>query len=320
MFLPLREHQRFRVSPLKSSRAFTLVELLVVIAIIGVLVALLLPAVQAAREAARRMKCQNNMKQLSLAILNYHDTFQVLPPGCTKSNETSWHVHILPFIEQRALYEKFDFSKGDYTANNYVGRGANALIKVPAFLCPSSPAEKMMQPDPPNHINAPDIVNGVYPYTTHYYMNMGPKGQSVDGQTYELRNEGQGGFSQQGVCEVDSRYKLRDITDGTSFTFLLGENSRHDPKLGSRFRSWMRGCDSNGKDHICGCRNFVNGINTPTPALSTVFNDIAMGSHHPGGANFSMCDGTVRFVSQNINLGVYKSTSSRNGGESQTVD
>ena len=320
MFLPLREHPRSSALLSVRPRAFTLVELLVVIAIIGVLVALLLPAVQAAREAARRMKCQNNLKQLSLAVQNYHDSFEVLPPGCTKSNETSWHVHVLPFMEQRALYEKFNFTAGSYTSNSYVGRGANSLIKVPSFLCPSSPAEKMMQPDPPNHINTPDIVNGVYPYTTHYYMNMGPKGQSVDGSQYELRNSGQGGFSLQGVCEVDSRYKFRDITDGTAFTFLLGENSRHDPKLGSRFRSWMRGCDNAGTDHICGCRNFVNGINTPTPALSTVFNDIAMGSHHPAGANFSFCDGSVKYISQNINLGVYKSTSSRNGGEPQTVD
>lgn len=320
MFLPLREHPRSLVHGRTRQRAFTLVELLVVIAIIGVLVALLLPAVQAAREAARRMKCQNNLKQISLGIQNYHDTYLVLPPGCTKSNETSWHAHILPFIEQRPLHEKFDFTAGSYTSNGYVGRGANGLIKVAPYLCPSSSAEKMMQPDPPNHVNTPDIVNGVYPYTTHYYMNMGPKGQSVDGSNYEVRSTGQGGFAQQGVCEVDSNYKLRDITDGTAFTFLLGENSRHDNVLGSRFRSWMRGCDNAGTDHICGCRNFVNGINTPTPALSTVFNDIAMGSHHPGGANFSLCDGSVRFVSQNINLGVYKSTSSRNGNEPQTVD
>jgi prepilin-type N-terminal cleavage/methylation domain-containing protein/prepilin-type processing-associated H-X9-DG protein len=311
MVLPLRE---------RSRRAFTLVELLVVIAIIGVLVALLLPAVQAAREAARRMKCQNNMKQLTLAALNYHDTFLQLPPGCIKSNTTGWHVFILPFMEQRPLFEKFDFTAGDYTSNMYIRRGENGLVKVAAFLCPSSPAERMMKPDPPNHVNTPDIVNGVYPYTIHYYVNMGPKGQSVDGTTYELRNSGQGGFSQQGVCEVESKYKLRDITDGTAFTFMLGENSRHDPQLGSRFRNWMRGCDVNGNDHICGCRNFVNGINTPTPALSTVFNDIAMGSHHPSGANFSFCDGAVKYISQNINLGVYKSTSSRNGGESQTAD
>src|SRR6478752_6950848 len=103
MFLPLREHPR---------RAFTLVELLVVIAIIGVLVALLLPAVQAAREAARRMKCQNNLKQVSLAWHNYHDSMGSLPSGCNSTNDLNWTVFILPYIEQRGLYEKFVFTSG----------------------------------------------------------------------------------------------------------------------------------------------------------------------------------------------------------------
>src|SRR6187401_3085395 len=95
----------------RQLRGFTLVELLVVIAIIGVLVALLLPAVQAAREAARRMSCQNNLKQLGLACHNYADIVGVLPPAGTSSNEFSWCVHILPFIEQKNLYDQFNFNK-----------------------------------------------------------------------------------------------------------------------------------------------------------------------------------------------------------------
>jgi prepilin-type N-terminal cleavage/methylation domain-containing protein len=89
----------------KHYHAFTLVELLVVIAIIGVLVALLLPAVQQAREAARRMSCTNQIKQMALALHNYHDTFQTLPPGLVTSNQTSWQVQILPQLEQTALYD-----------------------------------------------------------------------------------------------------------------------------------------------------------------------------------------------------------------------
>ena len=323
MFLPLREHPRSDNS-IRQHRAFTLVELLVVIAIIGVLVALLLPAVQAAREAARRMKCQNNLKQLSLAHQNYHDSFLVLVPGCTKSNGTSWTAHILPFIEQRALYDNFDFSAGDYTTNSGIRRAQNGLTKVSAFLCPSSPAEKMMM-NPPSYPNPPDLINSsVPPFTLHYFMNMGPKGPGVGGLTYGHRpgasGNPHGGFSQAGVCEIDSKYKLKDITDGLAFTFLLGENSRHDNLSGSRFRNWMRGCDPSGEQEICGCRNYINSINTPILASSTTFNDIPMGSMHPAGTNFSMCDGSVKFISQNIDLFVYKSTSSRDGAETKTVD
>src|ERR1700704_1333018 len=112
--------RRFAMTPrsLSHRRGFTLVELLVVIAIIGVLVALLLPAVQAAREAARRIKCQNNLKQIGIGLHNYHDTIGCFPPGATKSNTTSWHVHVLPFMEQKNLYDQFDFSAGAYTSNN----------------------------------------------------------------------------------------------------------------------------------------------------------------------------------------------------------
>jgi prepilin-type N-terminal cleavage/methylation domain-containing protein len=312
MFLPLQKHPR---------RAFTLVELLVVIAIIGVLVALLLPAVQAAREAARRMSCQNNIKQLSLAMHNYHDSLGQLVSGCISMNGTSWTVLMLPYIEQRNLHENFDFSPGIYTTNMGIRRAQNGLTKVPMFLCPSSPAQKMMMPAPSYPLPA-DLINGnIPPFTLHYFINMGPKGQSPAGQTYEHRSVGShGGFSQQGVCEINSKYKFKDITDGTAFTFLLGENSRHDTKYGSRFRNWMRGCDNSGADEICGCRNYVNAINTPVLASATTFNDIAMGSQHPAGANFSLCDGTVRFVSQNIDLGIYKATSSRNGEEPRTLE
>jgi prepilin-type N-terminal cleavage/methylation domain-containing protein/prepilin-type processing-associated H-X9-DG protein len=311
MFLPLREHPR---------RAFTLVELLVVIAIIGVLVALLLPAVQAAREAARRMTCQNHIKQITLAAQNYHDTHRQLPAGCIVSNGLGWHVLILPFIEQQNLYQKFDFtSPGDHLANGQVGRGQLGFTKIKFYLCPSSQAERMMTPAPPNNMHAPDQMNGVSPYTTHYYVNMGPKGQSVDGNTYELRNTGQGGFALQGVCDIESKYGLKDVTDGTAFTFMMGENSRHVAAEGSRFRNWVRGCQ-NATDHICGCRNFVNGINFLNVPSATPFNDYSMGSHHPGGANFSMCDGAVKFVSQSVDLGVYKSTASRNGNEPRVVD
>ncbi|QDU29092.1 hypothetical protein ETAA8_41990 [Anatilimnocola aggregata] len=329
MFLPLREHRPGACAhrAVSSNRAFTLVELLVVIAIIGVLVALLLPAVQAAREAARRMKCQNNLKQISLAWHNYHDTYGSLPPGCLSASGLSWGVFILPFVEQKPLYDKFTFSAGDYN-NPAATKNHLAMNKVAFYLCPSSQAQKMML-GTPNHVNPADFINdpagypaGQYaPYTNHYYGSMGPLGASVLGGSYQQRGGPTHGYmSTEGVCIADVPYKLRDIQDGTAFTFMLGENSKHDQKFGSRFRSWVRGCANGGDEEVCGCRNYVNGINVPTPALSTQFNNIAMASHHPGGANFGMCDGSIRFVADNIDLAVYKSTASRSGGEPKTID
>ena len=127
------ESQRVRRRP----RGFTLVELLVVIAIIGILIALLLPAVQAAREAARRSQCSNNLKQLGLGVLNYEDTFKTFPPSfllAADFNAQVWGTRILPFIEQNALYDQFSFSatwSADY--------GGPMQRRVHAFLCPSAP-------------------------------------------------------------------------------------------------------------------------------------------------------------------------------------
>jgi prepilin-type N-terminal cleavage/methylation domain-containing protein/prepilin-type processing-associated H-X9-DG protein len=325
MFLPLRKHPR---------RAFTLVELLVVIAIIGVLVALLLPAVQAAREASRRMKCQNNMKQLSLAWHNYHDSLGSLPSGCISTNELSWAVFVLPYFEQRGLYEKFSFAAGGYNspaaAKNHL-----AMNKISTYLCPSSIAEKMMVGGN-NYENAADFITdpagypaGRYsPWTIHYYGNMGPLGAGVSGP-YDQVGTNSGAYdyaSMEGVCMRNISYKLKDVLDGTANTFLLGENSKHNIKYGSRFRSWVRGCSAQGgvapsnTAEVCPCRNIKDGINIPTLASNTLFNSITMGSQHPGGCNFSMCDGAVRYVSQNVDLAVYRATASRNSGEPKTID
>lgn len=306
----------------KIRPAFTLVELLVVIAIIGVLVALLLPAVQAAREAARRMSCGNNMHQIGIALHNYHDTHLKFPPGALKCNTFGWHVLILPYIEQQTLHATANFNAGTYvdtTANGQLGRGALGLTRITMYQCPSSPAQRMMQ-GAPNNENAPDIVGTTYPYTTHYYGIMGPKGTSVTGVTYKHRNTGQGGFAQQGIFEVDSETRMGDITDGTSNTLIVGEISLHNPQFGSRFRNWVRGCDANGSDHIASCRNIANSINTLVPAGSTTFNDIAMSSHHSGGAMFLLSDASARFLSQNIDLGTYKAAASRDGGENRNLD
>jgi prepilin-type N-terminal cleavage/methylation domain-containing protein len=290
---------------------FTLVELLVVIAIIGILVALLLPAIQAAREAARRTQCNNNLKQLGLALQNYHDTYKVFPPGgMSGGNRLSWHVLILPFIELQALHAQVNFEA--FAGNGY--DAAASVIQtevVPGYMCPSAPRTKWFE-------NGSSTV-----YTTHYYGVMGPKGtNAATGGTYTWDNSvaGHGGFATQGVLLRRDSVGMRDVLDGTSNTFLVGEISWVKNAAGAdnpSYRKWIRGCDGSA---AAGCKNILDGVKMTPYNGSNNFNDVSFGSEHPGGCLFVRCDGAVKFVSQNVDLAVYKATASRDGGETQVVD
>jgi prepilin-type N-terminal cleavage/methylation domain-containing protein/prepilin-type processing-associated H-X9-DG protein len=309
----------------RRRRAFTLIELLVVIAIIGILIALLLPAVQKVRETANRLKCQNNLKQLGLALHHFHDGYGGFPIAGKLSNELSWHVFILPFIEQDNLYKQFNLARGHYNGppdNRGPMKNEVAFTRISIYVCPSSPIEKMLLADP-NNVYTAELIDGEPPYTTHYYGIMGPKGTNpATGQPYLWDNDGpHGGFARQGIFlrDTDSAStspgpdvgtRFADVSDGTSQTLLLGEMSWVNNVTGTRYRSWVRGCDT---QPVCaGCRNVTNAINSPSIAI---FNDIAFGSMHLGGANFTMADGSVRFLQEGINLSTYRSLASRDGGE-----
>ncbi len=133
--------------------------------------------------------------------------------------------------------------------------------------------------------------------------------------TIGLNTGSHGGFATQGILGRNSSVAIRDIRDGASNTLLLGEISWMNPSVGSRYRSWIRGCDT--ASACGGARNVNSSINTPSIAT---FNDIAFGSQHVGGANFVTGDGAVKFLTQNINLGVFKAAASRNGSESVALD
>ena len=305
--------------------AFTLIELLVVIAIIAILIGLLLPAVQKVREAAARAKCQNNLKQIGIALHSYHDAIGGLPKAGKLSNELSWHVYILPYTEQNSLYQQFNFAAGAFNAapnNSGPMKNELAFNKVAIYLCPTSSLDRMATTAPHN-VNTPELINNQPPYTTHYYGVMGPRGTNpATGTAYTtIATSGHGDFSSHGIFTRDTvspnpitgpeiGHRFTDITDGTSNTLMVGEISWVNNVTGTRYRSWVRGCDT---APVCaGSRNVVNSINSPSIAN---FNDIAFGSMHPGGANFMMGDGTVRFVRDSINLNTYRAMSSRNGGE-----
>ena len=297
-------------------RGFTLVELLVVIAIIGILIALLLPAVQAAREAARRAQCANHLKQLSLACHNYHAALGSLPSGGLASNQLGWHVFILPYLEQQSLYDAFSFNQGSWTDAKKMGQSLN---RMETFLCPSSDEELTSIP-------TTEQIEGAPVYTTHYYGVLGPYGTNpTSGQAYQGYATSWGWLGYDGMMPMGRTLGFRDVTDGLSNTYLLAELSW---KGNTQHRTWVRGIHRESVYTWTPGAGFMSTsartarypINSKLGGVSSTgfFNDIAFGSQHPGGAQFALGDGSVRFVSESVQMDVYLSMASRAGGEPKT--
>jgi len=316
-------------------RAFTLIELLVVIAIIAILIGLLLPAVQKIREAANRMSCSNKLKQLGLALHNYHDTNGTLPPGgqgavypipnpagnTTTIAGTSWCVFVLPYIEQDNLFKQYRWD----LAYNSVENGLVGANVVPGLYCPSGPSpKKYLDPNTNVTTNPP----------SHYIGVMGPGGAADNftiaygGATFTYRlgsANSNGAWSGHGML---SHYqettgsistlrliKLSDVTDGLTNTLMLGEIARNlpatTPATPNHYRSWIRG--NNGGSATT--KNIRYPMNSTFYNGSNNFNDISMMSHHAGGCNFALGDGSVRFVRETIDLALYQVLASIDGGE-----
>lgn len=313
----------------RRSRGFTLIELLVVIAIIAILIALLLPAVQQAREAARRTQCKNNLKQLGLAIHNYHDTFNVFPYAFG-SNQEAWSALILPQIEQSNLYNTLVFQNSGLTSwatYNHPNRDACGVV-IQAFVCPS-----MARP--------PQLTNSGIPNRAlaSYRVVAGAKVASDDMSTRPA------GFNTaeftalertplDGVMFGASSTRMRDITDGTSNTLLVGE-SYTDPEFvkdgqgmdywsifgpqminGNNGRPWTPTYWASSTEHSEFAGSAVVPINSRlNPAMHGVLMEMSFGSYHVGGAHFAMGDGSARFISENVDLGMYQALATRAGGE-----
>ncbi len=310
----------------RSRSAFTLVELLVVIAIIGVLVALLLPAVQAAREAARRSSCQNNLKQIGLALHNHHDVRLFFPAGrfgCDGSgpNEcngtippgspqtsidrsgASGFVAILPYMEQDTLYKTLGTVAADApwpTTDNTIWRVTNkGLEQRPKVLvCPSDTT----QPFVANTGLGPTLNAGVGSYAFVAGTNGPSQGISA---TVKYTNTG--------LFLYRFTKRMAEIVDGTSNTLAVGEV--FNGHLANNQNIW-----SVGSRHTHCLRTTQNPINTP-PGTGITYTDGsqlrngAFMSRHPGGAQFLLADGSVRFLSQTIDIVPYRSASTIQGAE-----
>lgn len=294
-----------------ESRGFTLIELLVVIAIIAILIALLLPAVQQAREAARRTQCRNNLKQLGLALHNYHDVHRTLPPGWIAVdnarptahdglNGAGWGTMILPYLDQAPLYNLFNASYSIHDPVNFPFLSNN----LAAWNCPSDPKpERWMIEEE----SSPGTILAELP-TANYIGNFGTDdlhGCENAAGTAPVLASGQ--CRGDGAFYHNSRVRLRDLTDGTSNTLTLRER-RTDSTLGW-YSTWP-GMVAEGEEafqRILGAADHVPN----DPAAH--FDDFS--SHHTGGAQFGMGDGAVRFISENIDRGLYQALSTIQGGE-----
>ena len=278
----------------KKQRAFTLIELLVVIAIIAILVSLLLPAVQQAREAARRTQCKNNLKQIGLAFHNYHDTSRTFPPGqqfwgtdgnsvtTTRGAGWGWSAMVAPFIDAGNVFNAFDFS---LRMSDPVNLEA-VQTKNSNFQCPSNPQDGVHVITGAFAIDDPglQIVN--------YVGNGGSFASSFN-------QHNQPAARNTGVLMRDSKVRIRDITDGTSNTILIGEtvvyNFLWDPNLYGR----PSGTHGNSDSGLALMRIGLRAMNPPDSANNTVKRE-STASFHVGGSQVALCDGSVRFISENI--------------------
>lgn len=271
----------------RNKRGFTLVELLVVIAIIGILVALLLPAVQAARSAARRMQCKNNLKQLGLASHNYHDVHQMLPPGFMVVNEAgeinggwAWSVFLMPYIEQNPLQDRLSITR--YTLNEVVSNPElQPLLRVqlPVMKCPSSTLRPLRE-----YLDG----SGVMVSTANYMCCRGYFRYS--GQVHlQVPNDG--------LFYGESSTRFAAISDGLSNTIALGERTVL-PVYANNPKRWPSWCGPGGLTPSKGVASTVSSsvydkMNHPT--------DIHLfSSEHMGGANFCFADGSVHFITETI--------------------
>jgi prepilin-type N-terminal cleavage/methylation domain-containing protein len=305
---------------------FTLIELLVVIAIIAVLIALLLPAVQSAREAARRAQCSNNLKQIGIALHNYHDTYQKLPPGwimqATSPGDSAgwgWPTFILPYLEQQNLHERLQVNQ--LRLMDVMGNAAlRPLVqtKLKAYRCASDNVKDLLPARPSSscerHFDCNTCLAGFEVASSNYVGNAGffdPDG-AANHTRLPLRT---------GVFHANSDFAFRTITDGLSSTLLAGERD-YRCKAGA----WVGSRNPPGPDmwgsYFLRARVSIklNDPRQPPAACSNTSCTEGFGSRHPNGALFVLCDGSVQFLSNTIDFNINGADPQLQGTNTVPVD
>ncbi|MEW4456238.1 DUF1559 domain-containing protein [Bremerella sp. JC817] len=302
-------------------RGFTLVELLVVIAIIGVLIALLLPAVQQARESARRMTCTNNLKQWGIAMHNYHDTINVLPFGATNDSNGkrhTWVVSLWPYIEQNNLAEAYDYNAAFYNSPNIIQNTFDGVTAKPVdmYYCPSMNGGRMNTSD------------AYWRCRVHYAVNYGnvtiPHGSptGIEGLKAPFGFDGASGA----LGEKPRTSDFSGFTDGLSNTMLMAELRAHPEDSAADHRGDSINDDAAGGGFMTVLTpnsSAADGMSSswcldkPEIGLPCIGGNEhhAARSLHPGGVQTLMADGSVHFIAETIALDVWRAAGSMNGKE-----
>jgi prepilin-type N-terminal cleavage/methylation domain-containing protein/prepilin-type processing-associated H-X9-DG protein len=306
---------------MRNRRAFTLVELLVVIAIIGILLSLLLPAVQAARESARRAQCQNNLRQVGIALHNFHDTYHSFPasgwtvagPGNPAGKYVGWRPLILPYLEREDLKQLYDFDVNWWEGSNLVA----AVYRVGLFECPSTPerlsvTSAVARPPRP----AMSFPGALAPTDYEAIMGVQP---CIDPVRYAAAS------SNRSVMFRNSAVRIGDVRDGTNNTIAIVEcaarpltfrgTARRPDISNDQGHGWA---DSEGAFSLDGANEDGSLVclgPTQTPRAINATNQNEPYSFHPLGANFLFADGHVSFVRDRVSLPVFAALCTRDAGE-----
>ncbi len=301
-------------------KGFTLVELLVVIAIIGILIALLLPAVQAAREAARRIQCASRFKQVAIGMHNYESSFSSFPPGMFHPRWYSWSALILPFIEQGAVYDAIDFEEQYFVHIPGHPNTEAGGKRIETYLCPSdsqssetwiivsSNPNVYVGPTPDDDAARTCMCGVADSYEWLTTSTVWPKPfNETDGVM--------GAIVDSSGKVTGAACRIRDITDGTSQTLLIGEITGGGPGT-HQGHPWISWNILDTGDGINGMWTVPGGKWPPVSGPYRGLRDTGFSSYHPGGCHFSFADGSVHFLQQDIAAAVLRSLTTRAGKSS----
>ena len=326
--------------PHSLRHAFTLVELLVVIAIIGILVALLLPAIQAAREAARRTQCINNLKQMGLSLQNFHDTYKKFPVGEADDDNHNWGwmVYTLPFTEETTLYDKMKADTANFWTPPNMGGGLNKFTAsdnnidgktraetnltagggaagtlIGTFVCPSDTL-----PDKDDNGFAKTNYVGSIGSAPSTNVNYGTCHSPPQGKDWT------GVFLFANHNEYTYVTRMADLTDGTSKTIGVGEaaasaNVRTDKIDDGNYPTWAGGQGGGCSGPKGSVFRFMDTGYELNKTATVGESDKTFRSRHPGGGNFLLMDGSTSFISDGVDIAVYRGLGTRAGGESVSV-